>query len=77
MKRRLALLLPAALVVAGCAGTSPIGDTPADAERARVVSWEKLCEDRGLSRNTIDFAVCVDGYRAAANQPPPAPITSY
>ena len=75
MRRVLALVLPAALA-AGCAGTSPIGDTPADARRARVVSWEKLCEERGLTRNTLDFAVCVDGYAAAARQPPPAPIRS-
>lgn len=75
MKAAHLLALPVALAAAGCAGTSPIGDSPADARRARVVSWEKQCEDRGLARNTLDFGVCVDGYAAAASQPPPAPIT--
>lgn len=39
-------------------------------QQERVRSWQKLCEDRGFTRGTSDFDVCVMGYDREAVNPP-------
>ena len=57
-----------AAAVAACAGA---GVTPeATVQQERLRSWQKLCEDRGFTRGTSDFDVCVMGYDRAAVNPP-------
>lgn len=60
-----------AALVAGCAASA----TPSAAvvQQERVRSWQKLCEDRGFTRGTGDFDVCVRGYDREAYNPPPMP----
>jgi hypothetical protein len=52
----------------GCASSA----TPSAAElqQERLRSWQKLCDDRGFTRGTKDFDVCVMGYDREAVNPP-------
>jgi len=68
---RLVLALAASAIVAtleGCASSAAPPETQVQQERLR--SWQKLCEDRGFTRGTTDFDVCVMGYDREAVNPP-------
>jgi hypothetical protein len=52
----------------GCASSAM--PTEAQVQQERVRSWQKLCEDRGFTRGTSDFDVCVMGYDREAVNPP-------
>jgi len=69
--RRLILALAASAIVAslgGCASSAVQSEGQVQQERIR--SWQKLCEDRGFTRGTSDFDVCVMGYDREAVNPP-------
>jgi hypothetical protein len=69
--RRLVLLLTIAAIVGsldGCASSAMPSEAQVQQERLR--SWQKLCEDRGFTRGTTDFDVCVMGYDREAVNPP-------
>ena len=65
------LLLTVAVIAAtltGCASSAMPSE--AQVQQDRVRSWQKLCEDRGFTRGTSDFDVCVMGYDREAVNPP-------
>ena len=69
--RRLVLALAASAIVAsldGCASSAV--QTESQVQQERIRSWQKLCEDRGFTRGTSDFDVCVMGYDREAVNPP-------
>jgi hypothetical protein len=69
--RRLVLTFAASAIVASLEGCASSAVPPeAQVQQERLRSWQKLCEDRGFTRGTTDFDVCVMGYDREAVNPP-------
>jgi hypothetical protein len=70
MRRLITLATFAAIIASLNSCASALVPTEAEVQQARLRSWQKLCEDRGFTRGTSDFDVCVMGYDRAPVNPP-------